>query len=151
MKKQISPKNHSFFPNILVDSISLEINNKPIFKRNYFILGSKGFYQSTYNADFQLTLYLLMALPRASMVSMSKWFVGSSRIRKFGLYANNTAKATLDFWPPDKLTIWNEKKKKWIDSVLPTLILLIWLSFETWFLTDKYFQDFQNGTFQIWT
>ena len=43
---------------------------------------------------------------------MSKWLVGSSKMRKLGTYANKTAKATLDFCPPDKLQIY--KWKKWI-------------------------------------
>lgn len=58
-----------------------------------------------------LTLNFLMALPNASMVSMSKWFVGSSKMRKLGTCANKTANATLDFWPPDKLQIYNGRKK----------------------------------------
>lgn len=44
-----------------------------------------------------------MALPRASIVSMSKWLVGSSRTRKFGFDMHILANATLDFWPPDRL------------------------------------------------
>ena len=32
-----------------------------------------------------LTLNSLIATPNASIVSMSRWFVGSSKIRKFGL------------------------------------------------------------------
>ena len=59
-----------------------------------------------------LTLNFLMALPNASMVSMSKWFVGSSKMRKLGTCANKTANATLDFWPPDKLQIYNGRKKE---------------------------------------
>ena len=74
------------------------------------------------------------------MDSMSKWFVGSSRIRKFGLYANNTAKATLDFWPPDKLTIWNDKKNR-INSLIQWYQLYCHLygnfwKFETWFFKN---------------
>jgi hypothetical protein len=50
-----------------------------------------------------LTVYLFMAFPSASIVSMSRWFVGSSSTRKFGLPMHILAKATRDFWPPDKL------------------------------------------------
>ena len=49
-----------------------------------------------------------MALPRASMVSMSRWLVGSSRIRKLGRCAHKMAKATLDFCPPERLAIWGK-------------------------------------------
>lgn len=57
------------------------------------------------SCDTRITppLYLLMAFPKASMVSMSRWFVGSSRTRKFGLPMHIRAKATRDFCPPDKL------------------------------------------------
>lgn len=51
------------------------------------------------------TWYFSSALPRASMVSMSKWFVGSSRMRKLGRAAPKTAKATRDFWPPERLAM----------------------------------------------
>ena len=53
-----------------------------------------------------LTLNFRIAFPRASIVSMSKWLVGSSKIKKLGLWPHNIAKATRDFWPPDKLHIW---------------------------------------------
>jgi hypothetical protein len=44
-----------------------------------------------------------MAFPSASIVSMSRWFVGSSSTRKLGLPMHILAKATRDFCPPDKL------------------------------------------------
>lgn len=34
---------------------------------------------------------------------MSRWFVGSSSIRKFGRLRHILANATLDFWPPERL------------------------------------------------
>lgn len=42
-----------------------------------------------------------MALPKASMDSMSRWLVGSSSTRKLGQAMHMRANATLDFWPPD--------------------------------------------------
>lgn len=50
-----------------------------------------------------LTVYFCIALPRASIVSISKWLVGSSSTRKLGLDMHILANATLDFWPPDRL------------------------------------------------
>ena len=41
--------------------------------------------------SFRVGSYLMSACPRASMVSMSKWLVGSSRIRKLGLCPHSTA------------------------------------------------------------
>ena len=58
------------------------------------------------NKHEKFTLYPLMAFARASIVSMSKWLVGSSRMRKFGRWAQRIANATRDFCPPDKLQIW---------------------------------------------
>ena len=46
------------------------------------------------------TLKALRALPNASTVSTSRWLVGSSSIRKFGLVTHVAANATLLFWPP---------------------------------------------------
>ena len=46
-----------------------------------------------------------IAFPRASIVWISRWLVGSSRIKKFGLWAHRMAKATRDFYPPDRLQI----------------------------------------------
>ena len=43
---------------------------------------------------------MLRALPNASTVSTSRWLVGSSSIRKFGLVTHMAANATLLFWPP---------------------------------------------------
>ena len=61
-----------------------------------------------------------MALPRASMVSMSRWLVGSSRIRKLGRCAHKMAKATLDFCPPERLAIWGknyDEDKVWEEKI----------------------------------
>lgn len=44
-----------------------------------------------------LAVYLLIAFPKASMVSISKWLVGSSRTRKLGRPMHILAKATRDF------------------------------------------------------
>ena len=51
------------------------------------------------------TLYSQRALPRASMVWMSRWLVGSSMMRKLGPWPHSTANATRDFWPPDRESI----------------------------------------------
>ena len=60
--------------------------------------------------------YSLMASPNASMLSMSKLFVGSSRTITSGADKVSSASATLDFWPPDKSFIftvcaWEAKPK----------------------------------------
>ena len=59
-----------------------------------------------------LTLYLMSPLPKASMVWMSRWLVGSSRMRKLGLCAHRMEKATRDFWPPERLEIWIDEEKR---------------------------------------
>lgn len=54
----------------------------------------------------------LMASPSASMVSISKWLVGSSRNNKWGFCQASQAKHTRHFWPSDKFLIgltWGKK------------------------------------------
>ena len=46
--------------------------------------------------------YSVMASAKASIDSMSRLFVGSSRMTTSGADNVNSARATLDFWPPDK-------------------------------------------------
>mmetsp|Transcript_28895 Transcript_28895/g.83747 ORF Transcript_28895/g.83747 Transcript_28895/m.83747 type:complete len:110 (+) Transcript_28895:2553-2882(+) len=50
-------------------------------------------------------LKFAMAVVSASTDSISKWFVGSSSTRMWGLLIIKAAKATRAFWPPDKLPI----------------------------------------------
>ena len=52
-------------------------------------------FEYTQKWQFWVDPYLMSACPRASMVSMSKWLVGSSRIRKLGLCPHSTAKVRI--------------------------------------------------------
>lgn len=54
------------------------------------------------HVEWTHTWQLLRALPNASIDSMSRWFVGSSSTRKFGIAAHIRANATLDFCPPER-------------------------------------------------
>lgn len=102
-----SARNHYRIPIILCTPCELNVrrarpelhrpNNKKI---NKHIITYKTVWHS---CMYIRTLYLLIPLPRASMVSMSKWFVGSSSTRKFGIPMHMRAKATRDFCPPDRL------------------------------------------------
>mmetsp|Transcript_77933 Transcript_77933/g.152485 ORF Transcript_77933/g.152485 Transcript_77933/m.152485 type:complete len:270 (+) Transcript_77933:321-1130(+) len=64
----------------------------------------------------------LMASTSASVVSMSKWFVGSSRISKCGLRYMAAARHTRHFCPPDSVWIFctgstsppNPNRAKWL-------------------------------------
>lgn len=58
---------------------------------------------SSWETKITPPLYLLIAFPNASIVSISRWLVGSSRTRKLGVPMHILAKATLDFCPPDRL------------------------------------------------
>mmetsp|Transcript_1874 Transcript_1874/g.7516 ORF Transcript_1874/g.7516 Transcript_1874/m.7516 type:complete len:271 (-) Transcript_1874:1690-2502(-) len=45
---------------------------------------------------------LFSAIASASMVSRSRWFVGSSRSMMWGCFHASSANARRDFWPPDR-------------------------------------------------
>lgn len=68
------------------------------------------------------TWHAFSALPKASIDSISKWFVGSSSTKKFGIAAHINANATLDFCPPDKELI-DCKAKLPLIPKLPSILL----------------------------
>ena len=62
---------------------------------------------------------LLMASPKASMVSISKWLVGSSSNNMWGVCQANHANTTLHLWPSESCLIgavWR-KKMGWISKI----------------------------------
>lgn len=95
-----------------------------------------------------------IASARESIVSMSKWLVGSSRRRKWGAWKASHAKTTRHLWPSDKLRIGQIYKRKPISMpvALYSILVLPSIYFQTKFKPTSTVRsvDFKCVFFSFW-